>query len=111
MAIGYYICLDKSKADIMKNGITAIHPSGIYLYIKNDEGLHRIIADTAAIVARLHECDRDEMCRRLIVFETEYDEADIIVTNGNHIVINTKNIPADKIKFIGKYEDLNTENT
>lgn len=113
MAAGYYFTMKHHKQNILQNGIHAIHPSGICLYAKPDtndatqnDALLLAMSDMAKTIAKLHECDRATMFNDMIVFEVEYSEADITVAHNGYLVVNTREIPVDKIKFVGGFEDL-----
>ena len=116
MATGYYFTMKRHKNNIMTTGIQRIHPSGICLCVKpnqdepdaeaQNEALRQSARNMATTIAKLHDCDRANMFAYTIIFEVEYDESDVTIANDNYIVINTSEIPGDKVKYIGGFDTL-----
>ena len=114
MPTGYYLTKRQRKDSIMQTGIHSIHPSGIVLQVKPEQGdnasLQKTMHKILTIMTKLHDCDPDSLLKELVVFDVEYDEKDVIKTTDGHILLGLTAIPAEKVKYVGDFSDMNADN-
>lgn len=120
MPTGYYLTKRQRKDSIMQTGIHSIHPSGIVLQVKPEPdspnaetqrtSLLQAMNKIANIMAKLHNCNCADVLTELVGFEVKYDEKDVAKITDNHILLHLTEIPADKVKYVGDFTELNAEN-
>lgn len=114
MPTGYYLTKRQRKDSIMQTGIHSIHPSGIVLQVKPEQGdsasLQKTMNKVVNIMAKLHDCNPDSLLKELVVFDVEYDEKDVIKTTDGHILLGLTAIPAEKVKYVSDFSDMNADN-